>query len=241
MVTSQEMPIYHPNSQEELAGLRPQERIKPAVADDVSTMDDTGLSGKLPSNAIPKFEHLDKFQRPNAKRDREGNEDQQQGFNSQTKSSKKQVTKDEAADFYRATPRTLSATVFPVIDWVARLLVKVEQAARAGLFSFIDLMIKIVADMDEELEELELSLDDAFKQWNDSFKPNQTQKRKPPTVSPIKPSYIRQEFQVNRSPHMWKTDPKKPGILTFGPFKTLNNKVTEILFKYQNNTVEAKA
>ncbi len=241
MVTNQEMPIYHPNSQDELAGMRPQERTKPAVSADVSTMDDTGLSGKLPTNAIPKFEYLDKFEKPSAQRDRESSDNQQQGFNSQGKSNKKQVTKDEAADFYRATPRTLSSTLFPVIDWVARLLVKVEQAARSGLFTFIDLMIKIVADMDEELEELELSLDDAFKQWNDSFKSNHAQKRKPPSISPIKPTYIRQEFQVNRSPHMWKTDPKKPGILTFGPFKMLNNKVVEILFKYQNNTVEAKA
>ncbi len=223
MVTSQEMPIYHPNSQDELAGIRPQQGQPKSSDYDVSIADDAGQApAKLPSNAIPKFEYLDKFEKPNANRDREGNSDNQEGFNGSrnAKASKKRVKQDEAADYYRATPRTLSATLFPVLDG----------------------MTTLVADTDdEELEELELSLDDAFKQWNDSFKADHQVKRRPPSISPIKPTYIRQEFQVNRSPHLWKSDPKKMGILTFGPLKALNNKVNEILFKYQNNTIDAKA
>jgi|GEM_PF-2962095 len=220
MVTRQEMPIYHPNSQDELNGMLAPNRVaKPGSDYDVSVQDDAETSpSKLPSDAIPKFDYLDKFEKPNSKRDREGNSEDQQGFGAQAKSKKKRANQDEAIDAFRATPRTLSATLFPAIDAMTTL---------------------VAEESDDELEELELSLDEAFKQWNDSFKT--TEKRKPPSISPIKPSYIRQEFQTNRSPHMWKSDPKKPAILTFGPFKALNNKVVEILFKYQNNTIDAKA
>ncbi len=222
MVNSKEMPIYHPSSQDELSASSVQNRpSQSSLVDNTSTMDDAGIQEKLPDSAVPKFEYLDKFKSADARRDRD-QQSQDQGFSGGNDGAKKRkrVPKEEAADFYRATPRTLSAGLFPVIDGMASMLPDEEDA---------------------ELENLELSLDEAFKEWNDSFSSKAREKRKPPAISPIKPSYIRQEFQINRSPHMWKTDPKKPAILTFGPFKTFSNKVVEILFKYQNNTLEAKA
>ncbi len=118
---------------------------------------------------------------------------------------------------------------------------KRDSSSRGGqlttkVFPFLDALISIEIDPYQALE-------DAFKKWDtsfNSFSPS-GEKRHPPSPSVFKPSYIRQEFQTKRSPHAWKTDPKIPAILAFGPMRHFLNKVVEILFKYQNNTIEAKA
>ncbi len=225
MVTSKEMPIYHPSSQDELSASSAQNRIGQSnQTDNSSVMDDTGAYEKLPDSVVPKFDYLDKFQSADARRDRDQDQQEQGGFNGANdgRKKRKRVSKDEAADYYRATPRTLSAGLFPVIDKMASL---------------------VAAETDTELEELELSLDDAFQQWNDSLNSKKTghTKRKPPAKSPIKTSYLRSAFQTPRSPHAWKSDPKEPAILTYGPFKNPNNHIVANLYKYQNATVEAKA
>ncbi len=185
-----------------------------------STMDDTGAPNKLPDSVIPKFDYLDKFEKSSRRKNKDGSSGFSGKNSQQQETSKKRVPKEDAIDFYNATPRTLSAGLFPVIDQMA-VLIPEEPVVEDDLDSF--------------------DIDEAFKNWNDSLKSEPKTKRKPPAISDIKPVYIRQHYQKNRSAHMWKTDPKVPWILTYGPPTAPNNKVIEILFKYQNNTIDAKA
>jgi len=78
---------------------------------------------------------------------------------------------------------------------------------------------------------------DEFSNWRDYFKPS---KKKPPAKSPNPPLYQRELWKPKRNPHLWKSDPNPEWVLTFGrPHK--NNKVSETLFKYQNETIDAAA
>lgn len=97
-------------------------------------------------------------------------------------------------------------------------------------FSFLDRLWKRLSEAVEDVF-------DDFANWNKWFK---KEKRTPPKPSPIKPLIKREEFNLKRSPHMWKSNPNKPWVLTFGPAQ-INNKVAEILYKYQNATISKDA
>lgn len=109
-----------------------------------------------------------------------------------------------------------------------------EEFEEEDLFDFLAFvdrlfrrLFKIVEDKVEE-----------FSDWNKWFK--RKERRKPPPLAKEKPLFLREEFKAQRSPHIWKSDPKKKWILTFGG-PQYNNKVTEILYKYQNDTISKDA
>ena len=78
---------------------------------------------------------------------------------------------------------------------------------------------------------------DEFENWNKWFK---KEKKQPPTPDSAKVIYIREEFNTKRSPHMWKSNPDRKWILTYGNNK-INNVVSAVLYKYQNETISKDA
>ncbi len=89
----------------------------------------------------------------------------------------------------------------------------------------------------KRLTELVQDVSDEFDNWNKWFK---KEKKKPPTMERSRVTYIRDEYQVNRSPHLWKSDPNRNWVLGFGHNK-VNNIVSSILYKYQNETISKDA
>jgi hypothetical protein len=102
-----------------------------------------------------------------------------------------------------------------------------------GFFSFLDRLFQHLSQIVENTVK-------EFTNWNNWFK-SKTAKKKPPTRRVSKPLYVREEFNVHRSPHLWKSNPNKPWVLTFGEPRVVNNKVSEILYKYQNATISKDA
>jgi hypothetical protein len=78
---------------------------------------------------------------------------------------------------------------------------------------------------------------DEFDNWNKWFK---KEKKNPPVPDSNKVLYIRDEFNTKRSPHLWKSNPDRKWILTFGHNK-VNNVVSSVLYKYQNETISKDA
>lgn len=76
-----------------------------------------------------------------------------------------------------------------------------------------------------------------FENWNKWFK---KEKKKPPVSDRAKVFYIRDEYQKNRSPHLWKSNPNRKWVLAFGN-NVINNIVASILYKYQNETISKDA
>ncbi len=76
-----------------------------------------------------------------------------------------------------------------------------------------------------------------FENWNKWFK---KEKRRPPTPDKASVYYVREEFNAKRSPHLWKTNPNRKWILSFGN-SVINNIVSAILYKYQNETLSKDA
>lgn len=76
-----------------------------------------------------------------------------------------------------------------------------------------------------------------FENWNKWFK---KEKKKPPVSDRSKVFYIRDEYQKNRSPHLWKSNPNRRWVLAFGN-NIINNIVASILYKYQNETISKDA
>jgi hypothetical protein len=99
-----------------------------------------------------------------------------------------------------------------------------------GFLGYIDKLWK-------RLYELVQDVTDEFDNWNKWFK---KEKKAPPTPERSRVTYIRDEYQVNRSPHLWKTDPNRNWVLGFGHNK-VNNIVSSILYKYQNETISKDA
>lgn len=96
--------------------------------------------------------------------------------------------------------------------------------------SYLDTSWQIIAD---DLEETE----DEFENWNKWFK---KEKKHPPEMDRNKVLYLREEFNAKRSPHLWKSNPNRKWILAFGN-APVNNVVSAILYKYQNETISKDA
>jgi hypothetical protein len=102
------------------------------------------------------------------------------------------------------------------------------------LFEFLGFLDRVWRRLYKILEDTV----EEFSDWNKWFK--RKERKAPPPKSKEKPLFVREEFKSQRSPHIWKSDPKKKWILTFGA-PQFNNKVTEILYKYQNDTISKDA
>ncbi len=89
----------------------------------------------------------------------------------------------------------------------------------------------------KRLTELVQDVSDEFDNWNKWFK---KEKKRPPMLERSRVTYIRDEYQINRSPHLWKSDPNRNWVLGFGHNK-VNNIVSSILYKYQNETISKDA
>jgi hypothetical protein len=99
-----------------------------------------------------------------------------------------------------------------------------------NFLGFIDGLWRRLAETVEEVV-------DEFENWNKWFK---KEKKLPPSPESNKVIYIREEFNTKRSPQMWKSNPDRKWILTFGNNK-INNIVSSILYKYQNETISKDA
>ncbi len=99
-----------------------------------------------------------------------------------------------------------------------------------GFLGYLDRLWKRLAELVQDVS-------DEFDNWNKWFK---KEKRKPPVLERSRVTYIRDEYQVNRSPHLWKSDPNRNWVLGFGHTK-VNNIVSSILYKYQNETISKDA
>lgn len=99
-----------------------------------------------------------------------------------------------------------------------------------GFLGFLDQLWQRLTELVEDVAE-------EFDNWNKWFK---KAKVKPPAPDRSRITYIRDEYQANRSPHLWKSDPDRKWILAFGANK-INNVVTSILHKYQNETISKDA
>jgi len=130
------------------------------------------------------------------------------------------------------------------IDRVKKNITSSRNASR-GFWPFMDDMIAIDPYVsgfaDNEGYDDDEAIEREFANWNNFDENHKTLKLKPPAPSQVKPSYIREEFQVNRNPHLWKSNPNKDWILTFGPPRTRNHWVSDILYKYQNETISKDA
>ena len=105
-----------------------------------------------------------------------------------------------------------------------------DEEAVFGFLSFLDSLWRGLYDLVEEIA-------DEFDNWNKWFK---KEKKKPPEPDKSKVLYIRDEFNAKRSPHLWKSDPSRRWILGFGNSK-VNNVVSSVLYKYQNETISKDA
>lgn len=105
-----------------------------------------------------------------------------------------------------------------------------EEEEVFDFLSFLDNLWRRLYDFVEEIV-------DEFDNWNKWFK---KEKKKPPEPDNSKVLYIRDEFNNKRSPHLWKSDPNRKWILTYGNNK-VNNVVSSILYKYQNETISKDA
>lgn len=125
-----------------------------------------------------------------------------------------------------------------------------RQQRRIGSAKRVD---EIEEDLDEEqlfgflvfldslwikLSEIVESVSREFENWSKWFK--KKEKKVPPALDKSRISYIREEFNAHRSPHLWKSNPDRKWILTFGHAK-VNNVVSNILYKYQNETISKDA
>ncbi|MDD9898836.1 MAG: hypothetical protein OXU45_07545 [Candidatus Melainabacteria bacterium] len=99
-----------------------------------------------------------------------------------------------------------------------------------GFMGFLDQLWQRLTELVEDVAE-------EFDNWNKWFK---KEKLKPPAPDRSRVTYIRDEYQANRSPHLWKSNPDRKWILAFGHNK-INNIVSSILYKYQNETISKDA
>lgn len=120
-----------------------------------------------------------------------------------------------------------------------RKLGKIKRAKSLAEQELEEEKLELVLENLDELIQVELEDDelDDFDQWNKWFK---TEKKAPPEPDPSRVLYIREEFNTKRSPHLWKSDPDKKWVLGFGNSK-VNNVVSSILYKYQNETISKDA
>lgn len=99
-----------------------------------------------------------------------------------------------------------------------------------GFMGFLDRLWQRLSELVEDVAE-------EFDNWNKWFK---KEKLKPPQPDRSRVTYIRDEYQMNRSPHLWKSNPDRKWILAFGNNR-INNVVSSILYKYQNETISKDA
>jgi hypothetical protein len=109
------------------------------------------------------------------------------------------------------------------------------EPTREELNSFLTGLDSTFDNLQELVEETDT--DKEFENWNNWFKPK---KKAPPAPDSAKVFYIREEFNTRRSPHMWKSNPDRQWILTYGHTK-INNVVSANLYKYQNDTISKDA
>jgi hypothetical protein len=102
------------------------------------------------------------------------------------------------------------------------------------VFAFLSFLDRLWLSLSEIVE----SVSREFENWNKWFK--KKEKKLPPAPDKSRIAYIREEFQAQRSPHLWKTNPDRKWILTFGNSK-INNVISSILYKYQNETISKDA
>lgn len=101
------------------------------------------------------------------------------------------------------------------------------------VLSFVNYLGQSWQSLTEELEGIE----DEFENWNKWFK---KEKKHPPEPDQNKVLYLREEFNNKRSPHLWKSNPNRKWILAFGE-NPINNMVSSVLYKYQNETISKDA
>ncbi len=99
-----------------------------------------------------------------------------------------------------------------------------------GFLAYLDKLWKRLGELVQEVAE-------EFDNWNKWFK---KEKKVPPQAERSRVTYIRDEYQSNRSPHLWKSDPNRNWVLAYGHNK-VNNIVSSILYKYQNETISKDA
>lgn len=108
-----------------------------------------------------------------------------------------------------------------------------EDYSEEDVWDFLGFLDELWRKLSDTVEEVI----DEFENWNKWFK---KEKKHPPAPDPARISYIREEFNTRRSPHMWKSNPDRKWVLTFGNNK-VNNVVSSILYKYQNETISKDA
>lgn len=109
-----------------------------------------------------------------------------------------------------------------------------EELFEEDIFDFLGFLDKLWIKLSEIVE----SISQEFETWNKWFK--KKEKKAPPEPDKSQVFYVREEFNTKRSPHMWKSNPDKQWVLTFGNNK-INNMVSSILYKYQNETISKDA
>jgi len=121
-----------------------------------------------------------------------------------------------------------------------RRLGKIKRAGAIEDEDFEEEVFSFLAFLDRlwrELYDIVEDIVDEFDNWNKWFK---KEKKKPPEPDKSKVLYIRDEFNAKRSPHLWKSDPDRKWILSFGNSR-VNNVVSSVLYKYQNETISKDA
>jgi hypothetical protein len=108
-----------------------------------------------------------------------------------------------------------------------------EDFSEEEIYDFLGYLDRLWRRLYEFVEEVV----DEFDNWNKWFK---KEKKNPPAPDSNKVLYIRDEFNAKRSPHLWKSNPERKWILSFGHNK-VNNVVSSILYKYQNETISKDA
>lgn len=108
-----------------------------------------------------------------------------------------------------------------------------EDYDEEDVFNFLGFLDKLWQRLTELVEDVA----EEFDNWNKWFK---KEKAKPPVPDKSRVTYVRDEYHANRSPHLWKSDPDRSWILAFGHNK-INNVVSSVLYKYQNETISKDA
>lgn len=108
-----------------------------------------------------------------------------------------------------------------------------EDYQEEDVFNFLGFLDKLWKRLTELVEDVS----EEFDNWNKWFK---KEKSKPPLPDRSRVTYVRDEYHANRSPHLWKSNPDRKWILAFGHNK-INNVVSSILYKYQNETISKDA
>ncbi len=108
-----------------------------------------------------------------------------------------------------------------------------EDYSEEDVWDFLGFLDNLWKKLAEKVEEAV----DEFDNWNKWFK---KEKKRPPQPDSQQVFYVREEFNTKRSPHMWKSNPDKKWMLTFGNTK-INNVVSSVLYKYQNETISKDA